>query len=125
MEIVYKSIDNKYFESEKDCERHEKSLLLNKINGKVLFYDFEGNLMDISEDLYDAYNSAQKIIIPTKEDYNNLAEVYNFFGYYLNNITSEGIWYYVNDEEISEEEFLKRIKDMNTLYNAGRQEGKN
>ena len=51
MEVVYKSIDNKYFTSEEACGKHELSLLLNKINGKVMFYDSEGKLMDISEDL--------------------------------------------------------------------------
>lgn len=120
MEVVYKSIDNKYFTSEEACGKHELSLLLNKINGKVMFYDFEGKLMDISKDLYDAYNYAKKVIIPTKEDYNNLAEIYEFCGYYLDGITSEGIWYCIDNEEISEEEFLKRIEDMNILYNAGK-----
>ncbi len=123
MKVVSKYIaeDGKVFNSRKECQEYE-----NKINFKdiknIKFFDVNGNLFeDVESTLFHVYTNFYKVIIPTKEDYNALKQLFQKEGYYLNGISSEGTWYRITDmyeenyEIISEKRYKEIVEDMQHL----------
>ena len=123
MKVVSKYIaeDGRVFNSRKECQEYE-----NKINFKdiknIKFFDVNGNLFeDVESTLFHVYTNFYKVIIPTKEDYNALKQLFQKEGYYLNGISSEGTWYRITDmyeenyEIISEKRYKEIVEDMQHL----------
>lgn len=126
MKVVSKYIaeDGKVFNSRKECQEYE-----NKINFKdiknIKFFDVNGNLFeDVESTLFHVYTNFYKVIIPTKEDYNALKQLFQKEGYYLNGISSEGTWYRITDmyeenyEIISEKRYKEIVEAMQHLIMA-------
>ena len=125
MKIVSKYIaeDGKVFNSIKECQDYEDKIKFKDINIKnIKFFDENGNLFEnVESTLFHVYTNFYKVIIPTKEDYNALKELFNKEGYYLSEISSEGTWYRITDmyeenyELISEKRYKEIVEDMQHL----------
>ena len=129
MKVVSKYIaeDGKVFNSKKECQDYENGIRLKNFEKikNVKFFDVNGNLFeDIESTLFHVYTNFYKVIIPTKEDYIALKEVFHKEGCELNGISSEGTWYRITDmyeenyEIISEERYKEIIEDMQHLLMA-------
>ena len=120
MEIkeLYQSSDGRLFQDENLCIEHELSLSLKQISN-IKFFNDSKELIDTSESLAEAYDNFRKVIIPTKEDYDNLMELFDFLGYDMNLFPSEGTYYSIDESGtvISEEEFINKIRNLESYLN--------
>ena len=120
MEIkeLYQSSDGRLFQDEDLCIKHELSLSLKKISN-IKFFNDSKELIDTSESLAKAYDNFRKVIIPTKEDYDNLMELFDFLGYDMNLFPSEGTYYSIDESGtvISEGEFINKIRNLESYLN--------
>lgn len=99
MRAIYISDDNKLFDDEIECQRHE--WILNHPHLKdIECYDDKGNLFtgtDLIND--DAYNYCVKIIVPTEDCVKELHDVVEYTGFiYWNYITEPGTWVYKEEK---------------------------
>lgn len=126
MKVVSKYIaeDGKVFNSRKECKDYENKIKLKDIKN-IKFFDENGNLFEnVESDLFHVYTNFYKVIIPTKEDYKALQELFNKEGYYLGNIFSEGTWYRITDmyeenyEIISEKRYKEIVEAMQHLIDV-------
>ena len=109
MKIIYIADDGKQFNNEFDCEHYE--WLLNHPNLKYIkIYDEKDELIeDVLSD--DAYNYAQKIIVPTDLAAKELQDWAVYAGYcYFEHITTAGTWIY-EEKERNDGKFV-RIGDV-------------
>lgn len=124
----YIAEDGKVFNSRKECEDYENKIKLKNIKEdikNIKFFDENGNYFEnVESDLFDVYTNFYKVIIPTKEDYKALQELFDKEGYYLGDILSEGTWYRIADmyeenyELISEKRYKEIVKAMQHLINV-------
>ena len=123
MKVVSKYIaeDGKIFNSKKECQDYENKTKFKDIKN-IKFFDVNGNLFeDVESILFHVYTNFYKVIIPTKEDYNALKQLFQKEGYYLSGISSEGTWYRITDmyeenyEIISEKRYKEIVEDMQHL----------
>lgn len=126
MKVVSKYIaeDGKVFNSRKECKDYENKIKLKDIKN-IKFFDENGNPFEnIESDFFHVYTNFYKVIIPTKEDYKALKELFNKEGYYLGNIFSEGTWYRITDmyeenyELISEKRYKEIVEAMQHLIDV-------
>ena len=126
MKVISKYIaeDGKVFNSKKECQDYENEIKLKEFKDikNIKFFDENGNLFeDVESTLFYVYTNFYKVIIPTKEDYKALKELFNKEGYYLSEISSEGTWYRITDmyeenyELISEKRYKEIVEAMQHL----------
>ena len=87
---TYVADDGKVFSNKEECKKYEIELSLEKIKN-VQFFDVNGNL--ITDNIYKAYSSFIKVIIPTKEDFTALINALKKLQLNPYIFKSEGTWY--------------------------------
>lgn len=128
---TYIADDGKIFDSKEKCKKYEFSLKLKKIEN-IKIFDAEGNCIKLDADNFrevTKFYDFEKIVIPTKKDYEALMKILKERNINMYALPSEGIWYnleniiIVGEEEsfklYSEKECIDIIDNLKELLKLG------
>lgn len=115
---TYISDDGKIFNSKEKCKKYEFSLKLKAIEN-IKIFDAEGNYIKLNADNFRVvmkFYDFEKIIIPTKKDYEALMKILKERDFNMYALPSEGTWYNLENIIIlGEEESFKLYSEKECI----------